>query len=78
MTFIKTIPIDQAAGLAAEQYTDNQAKIGYVPNYVQALSLHPEVYAAWTQLIGAVRSKMRLRQYELLTFAAAQALECSY
>ena len=54
------------------------ASKGYIPNYVQAFSLHPEIYDAWLKLIGAVRSKMRLRRYELITFSAAMALGCTY
>jgi hypothetical protein len=49
-----------------------------VPNYAKAFSLHPEVYDAWTKLIGAIRSNMRLRRYELVTFASAMVLECTY
>jgi hypothetical protein len=78
MTYIKTIPVDQADGLVYDQYKADQENKGYVPNYVQAFSLHPEIYEAWLKLIGAVRSKMRLRRYELVTFASAMALECTY
>jgi len=78
MANISTIPIDQATGLALDQYKADQESKGYVPNYTQAFSLHPEIYDAWLKLIGSVRSKMRLRRYELLTFAAAMALECTY
>jgi hypothetical protein len=78
MTFIKTVPIDQAEGLVYEQYKADQDSKGYVPNYNQAFSLHPEIYEAWLKLIGVVRSGMRLRRYELVTFAAAMALQCTY
>ena len=78
MAMIKTIPVDQAEGLLREQYQADQESKGYVPQYTQAFSLHPEIYDAWLKLIGAVRSKMRLRQYELVTFAASMALGCSY
>jgi hypothetical protein len=78
MALVKTIPEDQAEGLLHEQYQAAQANQGYVPNYVQAFSIHPEVYDAWGKLIAAVRSKMRLRRYELVTFAAAMALKCTY
>jgi uncharacterized peroxidase-related enzyme len=78
MTYIKTIPVDQADGLVYDQYKADQENKGYVPNYVQAFSIHPEIYEAWLKLIGAVRSKMRLRRYELVTFASAMALECTY
>lgn len=78
MTFIKTIAEEQAEGLVKEQYQAARESMGYVPNYVKAISLHPEVYDAWTKLIGAIRSSMRLRRYELVTFATAMALDCTY
>ncbi|MCZ7553331.1 MAG: hypothetical protein M5U05_12225 [Anaerolineales bacterium] len=78
MTFIKTVSEEQAEGLVQDQYQAAQKNNGYVPNYVKAFSLRPEVYDAWTKLIGAIRSKMRLRRYELVTFASALALECTY
>ncbi len=78
MTFIKTISEEQAESLVQDQYQSAQKSMGYVPNYVKAFSIHPEVYDAWTKLIGAIRSKMRLRRYELVTFASAMALECTY
>ncbi len=78
MAFIKTIPFDQAHGLLQDQYKADLESKGYVPNYTQAFSLHPEIYEAWLKLIGSVRSKMRLRRYELVTFASAMVLECTY
>ena len=78
MTFIKSISEEQAENLVLEEYQAAQKNMGYVPNYVKTFSLHPEVYDAWTKLIGAVRSKMRMRRYELVTFAAAMKLECTY
>ena len=78
MTFIKTISEDQAESLVQDQYQAAQKDKGYVPNYIKALSLRPEVYDAWTKLIGAIRSKMRLRRFELVTFATAMALDCTY
>ena len=78
MPYIKTIPEGQAEGLVQDQYEAARKSLGYVPNYAQAFSLHPEVYDAWTKLIAAIRSRMRLRRYELVTFAAAMALRCTY
>ena len=78
MTYIKTIPENEAESLVQEIYQAAQKNMGYVPNYAKALSIHPEVYDAWTKLIGAIRSNMRLRRYELVTFACAMALECTY
>lgn len=78
MGYLKTISEDQAENLVLEQYQAAQKSLGYVPNYIKTFSIHPEVYDAWTKLIGAIRSKMRLRRYELVTFAAAMELECTY
>jgi hypothetical protein len=78
MAFIKTISEDQAENLVQELYQAEKKTNGYVPNYTQAISLHPEAYAGWKQLIGSIRSKMRLRRYELVTFATAMANQCTY
>jgi uncharacterized peroxidase-related enzyme len=78
MTFIKTISGEQAENLVQDQYQAAQKSMGYIPNYTKVFSLHPEVYDAWTKLIGAIRSKMRMRRYELVTFASAMKLECTY
>ena len=47
-------------------------------NYELAFSERPDVYAAWGQLNGAVKSGMDLRRYELVTLAAARRLRSSY
>ena len=78
MAYINTVPVELAAGKLKEIYTDQLNNLGYVPNYTQAFSPRPEVIAAWNTLMGTIRSKMRLRRYELITFAAALALRCTY
>ncbi len=78
MALIKTVPEDQAEGLLRDLYESARKSNGYVPNYAQAFSLHPEVYDAWLKFISTIRSHMRLRRFELVTFAAAMALECTY
>jgi hypothetical protein len=78
MAFINTIPEEQAESLLQALYQAARKANGYVPNYVKAFSLHPEVYDAWTKLIGAIRANMKMRRYELVTFATAMALECTY
>lgn len=78
MGYLKSISEENAEKTVLEQYQAAQKSLGYVPNYIKAFSSHPEVYDAWTKLIGAIRSKMRLRRYELVTFAAVMALECTY
>jgi uncharacterized peroxidase-related enzyme len=78
MTFIETVPGDQATGATAELYATDQATFGDLPNFTRAFSLRPEVYAAWRGLNGAIKSGMDLRRYELATLAAARRLRSSY
>jgi uncharacterized peroxidase-related enzyme len=78
MAYIKTVSEDQAEGLTQELYKTARESNGYVPNYLKLFSLQPEVYDAWTKLLGAFRSHMRLLRYELVTFATALELECTY
>jgi uncharacterized peroxidase-related enzyme len=53
-------------------------RLGYVPNYMRVLAHRPAAYAAWKQLIGAIRETMEERRYELATLAAARRLRSSY
>lgn len=78
MANIHTVPEDAAQGVLNEQYQTARKDKGYIPNYVQVFSLHPEVYDAYNKLAATIRSRMRLRRYELTTFAAAMALGCTY
>ena len=71
MTFIDTVPEDEATGAVAAMYETDRQVFGHLPNLTTGLSLRPDVYAAWRQLNGAVKSNMDLRRYELATFAAA-------
>ena len=47
-------------------------------NMEKAFEERPEVFAAWQQLNGAIKSGMDLRRYELATLAAARRLHSSY
>jgi uncharacterized peroxidase-related enzyme len=78
MTFIETVPEDQASGLVAEFYDADVEASGYVWNLSRMFSLRPEVYAAWKGLIAAIRDNMDRRRYELATLAAARHLRSSY
>lgn len=78
MTFIETVPEAEATGAVAEMYDADRNNFGFVPNFTQAFSLRPEVYAAWRQLNGAIKATMDLRRYELATVAAARRLRSSY
>jgi alkylhydroperoxidase family enzyme len=47
-------------------------------NLERAFALRPEVYAAWRQLVEAVKATSDERRYELATLAAARRLGSSY
>ena len=47
-------------------------------NIERAFALRPEVYAAWRQLVTAVKETSDERRYELATLAAARRLRSSY
>jgi uncharacterized peroxidase-related enzyme len=78
MTFIETIPPERAEGAAAEIYDADRETYGHVPNFTQAFSHRPDVYAAWQRLNGTLKAGMDLRRYELVTIAAARRLHSSY
>ena len=78
MTFIKTIPEDQASGLLAELYDEERADDGYVWNGTKAFSHRPEIRAGWERFMGSIAGNMDHRRYELATLAAATALKSSY
>ncbi len=78
MSYLNEIPSDKADSLLQKLYDEDQKSKGYVSNYIKVFSSQPDVYAAWQVLISSIRSKMRLRRYELVTLAAAMALKCTY
>jgi uncharacterized peroxidase-related enzyme len=77
MTYVETIPESNATAGVAELYEQERERMGYLPNFVLAFSLRPEVYRAWQQLNGAVKARDP-RRYELATLAAARRLRSSY
>jgi uncharacterized peroxidase-related enzyme len=78
VTYVETIPAQQAEGATAEMYATDEKAFGFLPNFTQAFSQRPAVYAAWRQLNVSIKSNMDLRRYELATIAAARRLRSSY
>jgi uncharacterized peroxidase-related enzyme len=72
MTFIDTVPEDDAPDAVRALYDTDRTAAGAIPNYTRAFSHRPEVYAAWRQLNGSIKSGMDPRRYELATLAAAR------
>jgi uncharacterized peroxidase-related enzyme len=77
MTFVRTVPEPEAKGDTAAIYDEVRESMGYLPNFVPLFSERPEVFRAWQQLNGALKTR-DLRRYELATVAAAKALRSSY
>ena len=78
MTFVETVPEEEATGATAEMYATDREAFGHLPNFTRAFSYRPAVYAAWRELNGAIKSSMDPRRYELATIAAARRLRSSY
>jgi uncharacterized peroxidase-related enzyme len=76
--FIQTTPEAEAEGKLREIYEGDQKSLGDVPNHARVFSLRPEVLEAWRAFQGSIRKNLRLRRYELVTLAAAKALNCRY
>ena len=62
----------------SQLYEADRNEQGYVANLTRAFAHRPQLYAAWRQLIMAIRSTMDARRYELVTLAAARELRSSY
>jgi uncharacterized peroxidase-related enzyme len=76
--FIQTTSESEAEGKLREIYEGDRKSLGYVPNHARVFSLRPEVLAAWRAFQGSIRKNLQLRRYELVTLAAAMALNCRY
>jgi uncharacterized peroxidase-related enzyme len=71
MTFLRT-PTESPL------YPPDEAQYGYVPHFTKVFALQPAAYAAWQALNRSVKSATDLRRYELVTLAAARALDSRY
>jgi uncharacterized peroxidase-related enzyme len=78
MTYVQTVPEEDAAGPVAAMYETDREVFGFLPNFTRGFSSRPAVYAAWRELNGAIKASMDLRRYELATLAAARRLRSSY
>lgn len=74
MAFIEIIPEPDIPDDVREMYAHQYAHYGYVPNYAKVFCYRPEIMRLWGELIYGIKRNMDKRRYELVTFAAAQAL----
>jgi len=76
--FIDTVPNDKATGRLREFYDDDIKDSGLPSNTTRTFSLLPETWEGWMGLIKSIRKHIRLRNYELTTFAAAMEMGCTF
>jgi uncharacterized peroxidase-related enzyme len=75
MSILTTVPEDDASGLIKELYDADVRSLGHVAGYTKAMALNPEALKAFETLVRAIAGQLGLRRYELVTLAAATALE---
>lgn len=73
--FIDPVTPESAVGLTAEIYETAEEELGFLPEFVQAFSHHPEAFTAWEHLITALYGGMDRRRCELATLAAARTMK---
>jgi uncharacterized peroxidase-related enzyme len=73
-----TIEAGTGNASADELFAADMASDGFVHQYTRLFTLNPAAYKAWHGLARSIRRGMRLRRYELITLAAANALRCRY
>lgn len=78
MSYTKTVPEAEATGAVAAMYEADREQYGHVRNLTRTLSLAPEIASAWMALNAAIKARMDLRRYELVTIAAARRLRSTY
>ena len=78
MAFLASIGSNEAKGELDKLYKNSLETHGYIPNYTRAFSHRPGVMAAWVNLLTEIRNSIDDKRYELITLAAAKALQSSY
>jgi uncharacterized peroxidase-related enzyme len=75
MAFIDTIPDAEIDDEVRAMYERQASFWGFVPNYARVFCYRPEIMGLWAQLqVGIKKAMDDKRRYELVTFAAANAL----
>ena len=80
MTYLQTVPDDEATGEVAKIYRQEIDASGYVPESTRALTTRPDVLAAYTSFVGAIRGGFTLpvRDWRLITLVAAKHIPSTY
>jgi uncharacterized peroxidase-related enzyme len=78
MAFVDSLAGDNVSASVSELYQADLDRSGYISNDTLVFARRPDVLAAWTQLIGSIRTGLDDRRFELVTLAAARSLRSSY
>ncbi len=74
MAYIETIQSADNNDELRAMYARQEAHWGYLPNYAKVFCHRPEIMQLWAQLQSGIKRHMDKRRFELVTFAAANAL----
>jgi uncharacterized peroxidase-related enzyme len=74
MAYIETVQAPAGSEELRAMYERQQAHYGYLPNYAKVFCYRPEIMGLWAQLQSGIKRHMDKRRFELVTFAAANAL----
>jgi uncharacterized peroxidase-related enzyme len=74
MSIINTVSDDAATGDIAAIYAEDREHHGYVPTRTRIMAVNPEAHLAFEDLTKAIASQLGVRNYRLVTLAAADAL----
>jgi uncharacterized peroxidase-related enzyme len=80
MTYLWTVPEDEATGTIAEEYAHERQQYGYVMEATLAWTTRPEVSTAWGAFSQVVREGFTLsgRDWRLITLIAAKHIRSTY
>ena len=71
---ITTPSPEQATGHVADMYAADLSDDGFVYAHTRAMAMNPGVHQAFETLVGQVAASLGVRNYELVTLAAARAI----
>lgn len=69
---------DEASGHVADMYAEDLADDGFIYAHTQAMAMNPDVHVAFEALVRASVPSIGLRNYELVTLAAARGIRSSH
>lgn len=78
MSFLNTVPPEQADQAVSALYAHLQGKGDYLPNYARVFSLRPELMASISKLQKGIAAEMDPRLWALVSLAVAREINVSY